>query len=292
VRDVQAIFARPRAQLDKEVIDAAKNLKVIARHGVGYDRVDATYAASKGIWVTNTPDVVSRATAEMALCHLLNITRRFSEAERWMRLGNFQGAWEKFLGRDIQGKILGILGMGSIGKLLAKRAHSLDMKILYHNRNRLTPEEEKNFGEATYVDKEQLIQQADYISIHVPATKATYHYLDYSDFQKMKNGVYIINTSRGTTINEEALVENLKSGKIAGAGLDVFEHEPAVHPLLYTFPNVSLTPHIGTTTEETRKSMEVLTMENIHAVLSGNIPPNPVSECAELVKNFGKKSNL
>jgi len=283
VRDVDGIFALARAIIDREVIDAGLKLKVIARHGVGYDRVDAHYAASKGIWVTITPDVVSRPTADMAMCHLLNITRRFSESERWMREGNFEGAWERFTGRNLQGKTLGILGMGGIGKILAKRAHAFDMKIIYHNRNRLSPAEEAACGNATHVTKDQLICESDCISLHIPATKDTHHYISTEEFNKMKTGVFLVNTSRGTIINENALVEALKSGKVAGAGLDVYEKEPMVHPDLFKIPNVSLTPHIGTATQETGKGMEELTLLNIDCVLSGKEPPSPVIECAKMI---------
>jgi len=208
----------------------------------------------------------------------LNVSRRFSESERWVREGNFAGGWEIFLGRDPEGKVLGILGMGNIGKMLAKRARVLDMKILYHNRHRLPESEEKIYG-AKYVTKDELLAQSDYISIHVFASPATKHILNTSDFAKMKKGVYIINTSRGITINEQALVDALKSGKVAGAGLDVFEKEPEVHPDLKKFPNVSLTPHIGSATWDTRAQMQDLVLDNIDSVLDGKGPLTPVPEC-------------
>jgi glyoxylate reductase len=277
IPSAHAIFTRPRIQIDKEVIDAGRNLKVIARHGVGYDNVDAKYAASKGIWVTNTPDVVSRATAEIAFAHMLNISRKFSDSERWMRQGNFLGSFERFMGVDLCGKILGILGMGGIGKILANRAAAFEMKIIYHNRNPLNSQEEKQCGNAQYVTKDYLLKTSDFISMNIPSSKDTIHYLNKPEFDMMKNGVYIINTARGSLINENALIEAIESGKVRGAGLDVFENEPDVNPKLYTLPNVSLTPHIGAATAETRKAIEDLTWKNIHEVLTGTgIPPNPV----------------
>jgi len=219
----------------------------------------------------------------VAICHLLNISRRFSESERWLRNGNFAGGWEKFIGRDPEEKTLGILGMGSIGKEIAKRASALEMKIIYHNRKPVSTIDEVLCGNAKYVSKDELLERSDYISVNVFTSPETKHILNYSDFEKMKTGVYIINTSRGITINEQALVDALKSGKVAGAGLDVFEREPEVHPDLKTFPNVSLTPHIGTATSDTRKLMEELAMDNIDAVLSGKNPLTPVPECKGLL---------
>jgi len=282
IKDYDAVLSRHHVRYDKSVLDAATNLKVIARQGAGYEEVDANYAAKKGIWVTNTPNVIAKATADIAICHLLNVSRRFSETERWLRNGNFAGGWEKFLGRDPEGKTLGILGMGSIGKEIAKRAAALEMRIIYHNRNRVSAVDEAICGNAKFVSKDELLRQSDYITVNVFVSPETKHILNYADFEKMKKGVYIINTSRGITINEQALVDALKSGKVAGAGLDVFEKEPVVHPDLKTFPNVSLTPHIGTATTDTRALMEELAMDNIDAVLSGKPPITPVPQCASL----------
>jgi len=278
-RDCHAIIPRAQLRVDRDLISVAKNLQIIAPTGTGYDKIDVAYAIQRGIWVTNTPGIPSDAAADMALAHLLNISRRFSEAERWLREGNFAGGWERFLGRDPEGKTLGIIGMGAIGKQLAKRANALEMKIIYHNRNRLPESEERLYGNAKFVTKDELLAQSDYISVHVFASEATKHILDTPDFAKMKNGVYIINTSRGVTINEQALVDALKSGKVAGAGLDVFETEPEVHPELKKFPNVSLTPHIGVATIDARFQRENLTMANVESVLDGKGPITPVPEC-------------
>jgi len=277
-RDCHAIIAR-NFRVDRDLISVAKNLQIIALTTVGYEYIDVAYAIQRGIWVTNSRATGSDSVANLALAHLLNVSRRFSEAERWLREGNFAGGWERFLGRDPEGKTLGIIGMGSIGKQLAKRANALEMKIIYYNRNRLPESEERLYGNAKFVTKDELLAQSDYISVHVFASEATKHILDTPDFAKMKNGVYIINTSRGVTINEQALVDALKSGKVAGAGLDVFETEPKVHPELKKFPNVSLTPHIGVATIDARFQKENLTMANVESVLDGKGPITPVPEC-------------
>jgi len=277
VHDAHAVLVKMHEQFTKEIIDICTNLQVVTRHGAGYDNVDVAHCVAKKIWVTNTPEVIANATADVALLHLLNVSRKFSASERFLLSGKFYGG--KFMGHDPEGATLGILGMGSIGKKLAKIAATLEMKILYHNRNRLLPEEEKNCGNARYVTKEELLSESDYISVHVPQNAQTFHILDTPDFQKMKNGVVIINTSRGPTVNEQALVDALKSGKVGGAGLDVFEEEPKVHPDLFNLPNVSLTPHIGTASLETRRDMEELALKNIESVLDGHGPINPIPEC-------------
>jgi glyoxylate reductase len=288
VKDYDGVLSRMHhVKFDQAVFEKAVNLKVLARQGAGYDEIDSKFAAKKGIWVTNTPNVIAKATADVAISHLLNVTRRFSESERWLREGNFEGGWAKFLGRDPEGKTLGIIGMGNIGKEIAKRAAALDMNIIYHNRKRLPVIDEVKYGNAKYVTKDELLSQSDYISVSVFASPETRHILNYNDFAKMKNGVYIINTSRGVTINEQALVDALKSGKVAGAGLDVFEFEPKVHPDLYKFPNVSMTPHIGTATSDTRRNMEELAIANIESVLEGKGPITPVPEC-NILKNPSK----
>jgi glyoxylate reductase len=271
----QAIYVHNHENINKEIIDAAKDLKVVSRGGVGYNSVDAAYCAQRGIWVCNTPGVIGNATADVALGHLLSIARRMGEAERWLRSGEFKKGYKSFIANDPAGKQLGIIGLGSIGKNIALKAKGIKMKVCYHNRNRLSPEEEALYS-VTYLSKEELITTSDYISINVPLTPETKYLLNYDEFKKMKDGVFIINTSRGATINEQALVDALKSGKVKGAGLDVFENEPVVHPDLLTFPNVSLTPHIGSDTEETTRAIEELAFENIDAVLKCKIKPHTV----------------
>jgi len=280
----QGIYLWATETIDKEVIDAGKELKVISRGGVGYNGIDLTYCVQKGIWVCNTPGVVGNAASDMALGHLINIARRMGEADRWIRSGEFKNGYKSFLSSDPAGKILGIIGFGSIGKNLAIKANGIRMKVCYHSRTRLSEEEEKIYS-VTYLSKEELIRTSDFISINVPLTQDTKYLLNYGEFKLMKDGVYIINTSRGATINEQALVDALKSGKVKGAGLDVFENEPEVHPDLLTFPNVSLTPHIACDTQETTRAIEELAFENIEAVLNGKNPPYPVRECQCLIKN-------
>eukprot|EP01126_Amoeba_proteus_P049789 TRINITY_DN5840_c0_g1_i2.p1 TRINITY_DN5840_c0_g1~~TRINITY_DN5840_c0_g1_i2.p1 ORF type:complete len:266 (+),score=44.13 TRINITY_DN5840_c0_g1_i2:316-1113(+) len=261
------------------MIERFPKLKVIANHGAGYNHIDAKYAAMKGILVTNTPGVVGPATADVAMAHLLNITRRFSESERWLRREKTtQGGWTMFMSHSPEGKRMGIFGLGSIGKQVAKRARAFDMVVQYHNRNRVPEGIERELG-VTYVDKETLLRTSHYIVLCVPLTRQTFHFLDEKEFELMKDGVYLINVSRGEIMNETILVKYLKSGKVAGAGLDVFEREPIVHPELYLLPNVSMTPHIGTASYETRRDMEELTLNNIDMVLTDRPPLTPVHEC-------------
>jgi len=280
----QAILVYNMEIINKEAIDAGKDLKVVSRAGVGYNTVDSTYCAQKGIWVTNTPGVIGNAVADVAIGHLLNIARRMGESERWLRSGEFKKGYKSFISNDPAGKILGIFGLGTIGKNIALKAKPLKMQLCYYNRTRLSEDEEKSYG-VTYLSKEELIKTSDYISISVPLTPESKYLLNYDEFKIMKNGVYIINTSRGATINEQALVDALKSGKVRGAGLDVFENEPEVHPDLLTFPNVSLTPHIGCDTEETTRAVEELAFENVDLVLQGKNPLYPVLQCRCLIKN-------
>jgi len=280
-KDAHAILIKRDKGVSNEVVNAGPNIAIMSRCGVGYDNVDVAHCISKKIWVTHTPGIISCAAADLALFHLLSVSRKFTDAQKLVRAGK----WEEgnaILGHDPEGKVLGILGMGAIGKKLALRAVALDMKIIYYDMRKLSPEEEKQHGNAKYVTKDELVAESDFISLHVFLSPETHHLLDYKDFERMKQGVYIINTSRGPTINEQALVDALKSGKVGGAGLDVFEKEPTIHPDLYTLPNVTLTPHVGSATVETRMSMEELALKNVESVLDGKGPLTPVPECKVL----------
>jgi glyoxylate reductase len=262
-------------KVDQQFIDRLPGCKIIANHGVGYDHIDTQYAAQKGIWVTNTPAVVAPATADLTIAHMLNVSRRFSESERWMREEK-NASWPH-LGVSLSGKVLGLIGYGAIGKETAKRAiHGFGMTVLYYQRNRIPFSEEIKQG-VQYASFDDLLSSSDYISLHIPHTPDTHHLIDAKAIAKMKDGVYIINTSRGKNIDEQSLVDALKSKKVAGAGLDVFENEPKVHSDLFNIPNVSLTPHIGTATIETRWAMTDLALKNIEAVLSGLPPLSPVN---------------
>lgn len=264
-------------RIDREVLEAAPRLKVVANVAVGYDNIDLVAATARGIMVTNTPGVLTETTADLAFALILSVARRIVEADRFVRAGKFAG-WELLqphLGVDVYGKILGIVGFGRIGRAVARRARGFDMEVLYYDE--LRDEEAERELAAKFVPFEELLERSDFISIHVPLTEKTRHMFDANAFQKMKKGACLINTARGPVVDEAALVEALKQGKIRGAGLDVYEEEPRVHPELLELENVVLLPHIGSATTETRLKMALMAVENLVTALRGRVPPNLVN---------------
>lgn len=274
IKEMDGLICFPYDNINKEVIDLAKNLKVISTYSVGFDHIDTKYAKKKKIRVGYTPEVLTDATADLTFSLLLDILRRVSEGDRTIRDDKWKviyGAYD-YVGLDLQGKTLGILGLGRIGRTLAKRAKAFDMKITYHNRKRVSKTREKILG-VKYVSFEKLITQSDIISIHVPHTKETDHMFNMKIFRKMKKTAFLINTSRGKIVNEKDLVTALKKKMIAGAGLDVFETEPIgkKHPLS-KLQNVLLVPHIGSSTKETRAKMAEITVKNLNLGMNGKKP--------------------
>ena len=274
IKEVDGLICFPYDKIDKEMIDTAENLKVISTYSVGFDHIDTEYAKKKKIRVGYTPEVLTDATADLAFSLLLDISRRLSEGDRIIRDGKWKkiyGAYD-YVGVDLQGKAIGILGLGRIGSTLAKRAKAFDMKIIYHNRKRISKTREKALN-AKYVSFEKLISQSDFISIHVPHTKETDQLFDMKIFKKMKSTAFLINTSRGKVIKEKDLVTALKKKIISGAGLDVFEVEPIKkkHPFV-RLPNIVLAPHIGSSTKETRSKMAELTVKNLDLGMKGKKP--------------------
>jgi len=274
IKEIDGLICFPYDNINKEVIDLAKNLRVISTYSVGFDHIDTKYAKKKKIRVGYTPEVLTDATADLAFSLLLDILRRVSEGDRTIRDDKWKviyGAYD-YVGLDLQGKTLGILGLGRIGRTLAKRAKAFDMKITYHNRKRVSKTREKILG-VKYVSFEKLITQSDIISIHVPHTKETDHMFNMKIFRKMKKTAFLINTSRGKIVNEKDLVTALKKKMIAGAGLDVFETEPIgkKHPLS-KLQNVLLAPHIGSSTKETRAKMAEITVKNLNLGMNGKKP--------------------
>ena len=274
IKDIDGLICFPYDMIGRELIDCAKNLKVISTYSVGFDHIDTEYAKERKIRVGYTPEVLTGATADLAFSLMLDIMRRVSEGDRTIRNGNWKeiyGAYD-YVGTDLQDKTLGIFGMGRIGSALAKRAKSFDMNIIYHNRNKVSKTKEKTLG-AKYVTFEKLLVQSDIISIHVPHSKQTEQLFDKKIFKKMKNSSFLINTARGKIINENHLIEALKNKIIAGAGLDVFESEPIGknHPLT-KIDNVVLAPHIGSSTKETRSKMAKITIENLQLGIVGKKP--------------------
>ena len=257
-------------RIDKTLIDAATSLKVVANVAVGYNNVDVAYARSKGVIITNTPDVLTDSVAELTWGLILGIARRLAEGDRLVRRGAWKGwAFDFMLGTDLRGKQLGLVGLGRIGRAVAARAPAFGMRVAYTARR-----SELEGAEAMSFDR--LLNTSDVISIHVPLTDETRHLIDRRALARMKRSAYVINTARGPVIDEEALAWALRERLIAGAALDVYEQEPIVHPDLLTLENVLLVPHLGSGTTETRTAMASLAIENVVAVLSGKPPITPV----------------
>ncbi|KAI9264400.1 D-isomer specific 2-hydroxyacid dehydrogenase [Phascolomyces articulosus] len=278
-KDVEVVFIGISSvyPFDKEFINnLPPKTKFIAFHAAGYDGLDIEACNARGIRVSNTPSAVDAATADIACTLILSAFRNSSQAERNLREGRWRHGVS--LGHDPEGKTLGILGLGGIGKAVAKRMHGFDMKIQYHNRSRQSPEVEDQYH-ATYVDFETLLKTSDCIYVSVPLSKATYHLLDSPQFAMMKQGVVIVNTARGKIIHERALVNALETGKVSAVGLDVFEGEPdVIHPGLLAHPHCTLLPHIGTYSQETMYKMELLCLQNFDAALTKDTLVTPIPE--------------
>jgi len=275
-RGKDALICLLTDKIDSEVMNASSNLKIIANYAAGYDNIDIDEATKRGIFVTNTPGVLTETVADLAWALILAAARRIVEGDKFMRGGKFKG-WAPMLllGSDVYGKTLGIVGAGRIGQAVAKRAKGFNMRILYYSRKR-----KENFEKecnAEYVDLETLLREADFVSLHTPLTPETYHMIGEKELKMMKSSAYLINTGRGKCVDEKALVKALKEGWIRGAALDVFENEPEIEPELKELENVVLTPHIGSASYETRSRMAVMVAENVLAALKGEIPPNCIN---------------
>ncbi len=282
LRDVDAVVTLLCDRIDEAALNAAGRLKVVANHAVGYENIDVAAARRRRVMVTNTPGVLTRATAEIAFALLITLTRRILEADRFARGGRFTG-WDPLLlrGDELDGKTLGIIGMGRIGQEMAAKCRAFGMRIIYHNRKPVSGEVEKRL-EATYLRLDELLERADAVSIHCPSTPETRHLLDAAAFGRMKDGAYVVNAARGEIIHEQALVDALKAGKVKGAGLDVYEFEPRIHPELPPMENVVLLPHIGSATFEARDRMSSTAARNVIDALEGRRPPNLLPELADL----------
>jgi glyoxylate reductase len=258
-------------QIDSSVIDRAPTLKIIANVTVGYNNIDVAYARSRGIVVTNTPDVLTESVADFTWALILAITRRLSEGERLVRRGEWQGwALDFMLGSELRGKQLGLVGLGQIGRAVAERAPAFGVRVAYTSRR------EPDALNAESMSLDRLLITSDVVSLHVPLTPETRHLIDRRAFSRMKRSAYLVNTSRGPVVDEAALAWALEQHLIAGAALDVYENEPAIHPDLLRVENVLLVPHIGSATTETRKAMADLAVRNVLAVLAGGAPLTPV----------------
>lgn len=273
LRNYDAVLCMLSNPVDRDVIMSTDRLKIIANNAVGYNNIDVDAAREKGIYVSNTPDVLTDATADGTFALLLAVARRIPEAERALRRGEFDG-WNPtgFMGMELRGKTLGIIGMGRIGAGVARRATAFGMKIAYHNRNRADHDLEKELG-AKYIDSvPALCRQSDIITLHCPLTHETRHLINGEMLTMMKKSAILINAARGPVVDEAALATALKSGIIAGAGLDVYENEPEVHPDLPALENCVLLPHITSATHETREAMGHLAADAIIGILGGKAP--------------------
>jgi glyoxylate reductase len=289
-RDVDALVTLLSDKIDAEVFDAAPKLKIVAQMAVGFDNIDVAEATRRGIYVTNTPGVLTETTADFAWALLMAVARRVVEADKYVRSGQWKVSWHPsmLLGRDVYGATLGIVGAGRIGTAVARRAKGFNMKILYYDVVPMSPEIEKELG-AKRVDLDTLLRESDFVSIHVPLIKETYHLINEEKLKLMKKTAYLINNSRGAVVDEKALYKALKKGWIAGAALDVFEQEPTPldNPLL-KLDNVVVAPHISSASYETRSRMAEMVAENLVAFFDGKTPPNLVNPDVVKVRPLSK----
>ncbi len=275
-REVEGLMASG-TRVSQEVLEHAPRLRAIANVGVGYDNIDVAACTRRRIVVTNTPDVLTETTADLSFALLMAVARRVVEGDRYVREGHWRYTlWECLWGADIYRKTLGVYGLGRIGRAVARRARGFSMRVLYYDIVRPTPALEQELG-GQFVDRETLLREADFLTLHVPLTPETHHLIGARELAMLKPTAFLINAARGKVVDEAALVEALESKRIAGAGLDVFEQEPQIHPALLTLPNVVLTPHVGSATSETRLAMAMLAVENLLAALEGRRPPNSVN---------------
>lgn len=262
--------------IDDEVLAASPALRIVANVAVGYNNIDVTAARRRGIVVTNTPDVLTETTADFTWALLMAAARRVVEADHYARSGQWKAwKWDLLWGGDIHGKTLGILGFGRIGRAVARRALGFDMTVLYADEVRGDPGLERELR-ATFVDRDTLLERSDFVTVHTPLLPETRHLIDEAALRRMKRTALLINAARGPIVDEAALVRALTEGWIAGAGLDVFEEEPKIHPGLLPLGNVVLAPHIASASRETRLAMAVLAVRNCVAVLQGQPPVTPV----------------
>ena len=277
VKDKKGILPLLVDTIDQEVMDAAHDLMIIANCAVGFDNIDVAYAKQKGILVTNTPGVLTETTADLTWALLLAVARRIPQADLFAREKKYKG-WELdlFLGMEVTGKRLGIIGMGRIGKAVAVRARAFQMDIVYFDPHKLSPEEEKKLG-ASRVSLDELLLSSDYVTIHTTLTPETEHLISQEKLKLMKKEAILLNVARGPVVDEKALAEALDKEQIWGAGLDVYEREPEIEEKLLSLENVVLLPHIGSATFETRKKMAMMAARNLVQGLRGERPDNLIS---------------
>lgn len=272
--EYEAVLCLLTDKIDGEVMAAAPRAKIFANYAVGYDNIDLAAARARGLLISNTPGVLTTAVAEHAFALIITVAKRVVEADQFTRAGKYTGwAPELLLGVELAGKTLGVLGLGRIGSRVAEIAKAFGMAVAYYDVNR-NAEFEGETGATFYASVDELLPAVDFVSVHVPLLESTHHLINAERLAKMRSGAILVNTSRGPVVDEAALVAALKNKTIRGAGLDVFEHEPELASGLADLPNVVLTPHTASATEEARQAMSLLAAQNIIAALEGQTPPN------------------
>jgi glyoxylate/hydroxypyruvate/2-ketogluconate reductase len=266
-------------KVDDSVMARCPDLKVISNIAVGYNNVDVAAATKRGIMVTNTPEVLNEATADLTWAIMMAAARRVAEGDAYVRRGDWKVAFamQSFLGADLHGATLGIIGMGRIGQAIVRRAQGFSMRVLYNNRTRLDAAVEQKLG-VHYAERDRVLAEADFLVVMVPYSAATHHFIKADDIAKMKPTAILVNTARGGVVDDAALIAALKERRIAGAAVDVFEGEPRLNPEYLALTNVVLTPHIGSATKSTRLAMLRLAAKNLTAALKGEVPPNLVNK--------------
>jgi glyoxylate/hydroxypyruvate/2-ketogluconate reductase len=269
------VYANPTTVMSADVIHSTPGLRAICNMAVGYNNIDVAAATAAGIMVTNTPDVLNETTADFGWTLLMATARRVTESEHFLRAGLWQKwSYDAFMGVDVHGSTLGIIGMGRIGQAIARRSMGFNMKVIYNNRSRLAPELEAEANHARHVSREELLRRADHVVLVLPYSKESHHLIGAAELALMKPTATLVNIARGGIVDDAALIDALNAGKIAAAGLDVFENEPAFNPAFLGLSNVVLTPHIGSASGPTRRAMADCAAVNLIAALSGQRPPN------------------
>ena len=269
------IFSTLSEKVDQALLAACPRLKAVCNMAVGYNNIDIDAASRASVAVTNTPDVLNETTADFGWALLMAAARRITESEQWLRAGNWQKwRYDSFVGADLHGATLGIIGMGRIGQAIARRSTGFDMQVLYHNRSRLAPELEARANHAQYVSREELLRQADHVVLVLPYSPALHHTIGEAEIALMKPTAVLVNIARGGIVDDAALIRALRERRIAAAGLDVYENEPALNPDFLALSNVVLTPHIASASVATRLAMANCAADNLIAALTGAAPPN------------------
>ncbi len=275
LQDKLGVLSNPADRFSADVFAAVPGLKAVCNIAVGYNNIDVSAATAAGVMVTNTPDVLNETTADFGWALMMAAARRITEGERYIRAGQWdKWRFDSFLGADVQGATLGIIGMGRIGQAIARRSTGFNMKVVYNNRSRLSPELERSANNAQYVERDELLRTADHVVLVLPYSADTLHTIGARELSLMKPTATLTNIARGGIVDDAALIDALKRGTIAAAGLDVFENEPALNPGFLELDNVALTPHIGSGSRPTRVAMAICAADTLIAALSGRRPPH------------------